>query len=236
MTPDRLRGWLRKPAHGAKRVQLSVESSAGTLQPIADWTREDIDAQATGPQPEAEPETQDADIAAELLAQCQEYTNSLEEKQRFTIAWMGKGDRVLRSITHLCKPTLEGDDGVSATISDATIIRELLTSLNNKDKRIDEILSTFTNAYKATIEMKSASEDELSKRLVAARKKLPDATEVTAEIVPRELTPEEAEESRRRAAALQTLTDKLPEFFDLAIAALAQRFLNNDEEKGEAAE
>ncbi len=65
MTPERIRAWLgaRKPS-GVQRLQLVSEGDdSGTLTPIAEWNRSDLDKIN---------ESGD-DITAEILTQAQEH-------------------------------------------------------------------------------------------------------------------------------------------------------------------
>lgn len=212
MTEDRMRGWLRKPAQGSKRLQLVVET-AGGLEPLADWDRDDVDNPPEGTE----------DVTALVLAQTREYTDAEGEKQKFVLRWLGPKGRVLKSTTHHAKPSPEPEE-VEKAISDASIIRDLLTSLHKKDEIINRSLDTLQKGYDRSIEMLLARLETVNSEVADLRKQAVDETEAVAA----EVIPEKREEILARTRAWDKLSDKLPEVFDLGIAALANKVLPPD--------
>jgi len=218
MTPDRMRGWLRKIPTGSKRVALVVEAVSG-YEAVADWTREEIDDM--GKDPELD------DIASAISAQAQDYTNAEDEKKKFLIRWIGQRNRVLRTCTHWCDPVAPKKGDNEGEISDAIIIKTLMAALATKDARLETSLQVITEGFKTTITMLNEQVKILFKQVNEDMKK------EALVPVPVELTAEQAEEVLQRTEALKALNLKLPDVIDLAIAAAAQAWLDPvDEEPG----
>lgn len=215
MTPDRIRGWLRKIPAGAKRLTLVVDTAAG-LRDVAEWDRDDVDNASTDPT---------EDVVTALVAQAQEYTDSQDEKCKFTIRWVGAKDRPLKGISHHCSPSPKTDDADAGSISDATIIRELLDALKSKDAALNKNLEAVGKASSSVIEMLTAQVEKLTKQ----NSELVDRASETPEVVAEVVTDEQREESATRVRALNMLTDRGPEIFELLTAIAANKFLPDAE-------
>ena len=223
MTPDRLRGWLKKIPAGARGIQLAVEVEGAGLVPIGNWERED--AKALQDQPG------DRDLAAALIDQAQEYADAEGTGQKFVIRWIGQKDAILKSTTHRVQPTAAAtDDGEPTTeidgVTDATIIRDLLKAHEAKDKQLAGAVNTLTEAYGRVIGMLTTQLTGAYNAL--AEEKAREAPSVAATVV--ELTPEQKEESFQRAEAMKAFTSKLPDVLELLIAAGAKKLLPTAEE------
>jgi len=215
MTPDRLRGWLKRRPAGAQRVQLVADGTAGTVI-VADWEREELDAMSDDPQ---------EDIAATMLTQAQEYTDGEGEAQKFLVRWLGSKERVLKVVRHHVAPTPGEDSDAEASsngITDASIIKDLLRAHLDDRKVTNSSLATVTTGYEKTIEMLTVQLENAYK-LIADLRAQEAAPSHTATVV--EQTVEQREESIQRSEALKVLTGKLPEILDLSVAAIATRFL-----------
>lgn len=215
MLPDRMRGWLSRQPAGATNVVLVADLSGG-LQEIGSWERKEVEelhGQAEG------------DVANYIMAAAQEFADGEEAAKRvkFLIQWKGTRKAPLKVTTHWATPTPPKPEdelvGIAPGISDATIIRDLLKSLGEKDKVLMSALKTTADAYEKTIGM-------LTGRLDDAYKAEPEQPAAI------ELSEQQQAESAQRSEAMQIFMDKVPELFDLGIALLAQKHLKTP---GEAA-
>lgn len=207
MTPEHLRSWLKHRPAGAQRLQL-VHDTLPALVTVADWERDEIDTEGS---------QGDADLAVNILAAAQDFTDGEGEKCKFLIRWIGSKDRPLKVKSHHVKPSDPEGETPQQTISDASVIRDLLRHLEAKERVMQSSLTTITQGYERTINM-------LSSQLEAAIKQLHERPEAPP-AAPLVLTEEQREESIQRAEALKAFTGKLPEVMDLALAAAASRLL-----------
>lgn len=225
MTPDRLRGWLKKIPTGTLTLELTVESDGTGLIALASWDRDEVVQLQELPA--------DRDLAAVLTDQAQEYVESEGEKAKFLIRWMGSKAKPLKTAAHHAKPLPKDADGeplsIAGSITDATIIRDLLKGHEAKDKQMAGAVSTLTTAYGNVIEMLSSQLKDAYNNLADERKK--DPTALLAAAVPVELTDEQKEEALQRADAFKVLTEKVPDVLDLMIGIAANRFLPEVDEK-----
>jgi len=228
MTPDRLRGWLKRPMDGTLRLQLCHDALTG-LEPIADWSREEIEKDAD-------------DLATSIIEQTQEHANAQDDTGRkyvtFALRWLGDNDRVLKDTRHRVKPSPVPDDeagswsdlapGVTAAdaraLSQEVWIKELLRALLDKDRQLNEAYKTSLQANKETIAQLSAQSQKAFKLLEEQRaERHQDQDDNVATVV--EVTPEQREESRVRTKAWETLNGLLPEIGELAILAATKKLM-----------
>lgn len=205
MTPDRMRGWINKTPTGAKTLHLSVDGQSG-MHELATWERAEIE-ETKG--------QRDGDVADALIAAAQEHTDGEDGRQKFLVQWKGSRSKPLKTVTHWAtpKPAEEVDgDSVAPGISDATIIRDLLKALAEKDKALMLALP----AYERTIAM-------LSLRLDAAYIAL-DERRIASPPEAIEITEQAKAESEQRQEAMGVLIEKLPDLLDLGVTA-ASKFL-----------
>lgn len=213
MTPERIRGFLKKVPSGAKGVELLVEVIGAGIVPIADWHKEDVE--------ELKAEPSDSDLTSLIMEQAQEYTDAEQQAQKFLIRWRGKNGKPARTMTHRVSPVVrEGEE--APAISDASIIRDLLKSIEAKDTHIATTLRTSTAAYEQTIKMLT-SQLEQAYTTIADKKKETEAPLVTAV---HEATDEEKEVSAQQANALKVLSDQIPSITELVLAIVADKVLS----------
>jgi hypothetical protein len=194
---------------------LVVDTAAG-LRDVAEWDRDDVDNASTDPT---------EDVTNALVAQAQEYTDGEDTKCKITIRWIGSKDRPLKGISHHCTPSPKTDDADAGSISDATIIRELLDALKAKDAALNKNLEAVGDATSSVIAMLTAQVEKLTKQ----NSELVDRASDTPEVIVAELTNEQREESAIRTRALNMLTDRGPEIFELLTAIAANKFLPDAE-------
>jgi len=226
MTPDRIRGFLKRPPAGSLTLQLAADGLTGVTV-VATWERKEVE--------EEEADDKRNDIAATIIAQAQEYCDGERAPIKFLIQWMSGRDKAITHTTHRVVPSPESDQDGPATshVSDASIIKDLLCRLNDKDKILNTMIGTSTTAYDKTITM-------LTGQLESAYKQL-NAQMSEPAALPVVMTDEQKEESIQRAAALKAfgdiVTGKVPEGIDLLFAFLANKYLpdpptKDDGEKG----
>lgn len=223
MTPERLRGWLKKIPAGARGIQLAVEVEGAGLVPIGNWERED--AKALQEQPA------DRDLSAALIDQAQEYTDAEAAGQKFVVRWLGQRESVLKSTTHRVQPIAVATDDAEPTtvingVTDATIIRDLLKAHEAKDKQLAGAVHTLTEAYGRVIGMLTT---QLTGAYNALAEEKARETPIAATVV--EASQEQKEESFQRAEAMKVFTSKLPDVLELLIATAAKRLLPTEAEE-----
>jgi len=216
-----MRGWLAKVPTGSVSVEMCCETTTGLVQ-LAAWERaevEELRGQADG------------DVATAMIAAAQEYADGEETRQKFVIRWCGKRGKFLKTVTHWAKPApAEEGDGIAVGISDATIIRDLLRSNNEKDKVLLNALTASAAAYERTISM-------LSTRLQQAYEVIDETKAKVDASAPAEIVVSETAEAEilQRTEALKVLTEKLPDMIDLGITAVANKLLEKEEGAAAAA-
>lgn len=227
MTPDRIRGWLKRTPAGAERLQLCYETKAGP-QVLCDWTRSEIEAM--------EADEHSEDLADLITSQSQEHADAAGVACKFPLRWLGSNDRALRNTNHHAKPTpIEEEDPLGAARAEVeaspmspssgpwaeAMVKELCRALLDKDRALNEAYKTSLEANEKTIGMLQA-QSELSFKLVGELR-----TQV-ADMAPTELSSEQKEETLQRAKAWEKLIDMMPDAGELLINAVASKLLPED--------
>lgn len=221
MRMDRLRTWLGRPEDGSLRIELAYDGVAG-LEPIADWTRKDLDADVD-------------DVAGSIIEQMQDNANTQEGQRKyvpFALRWLGEGGAPLKTARHRVRPKApeDGEDakdeldvvsvGSSRAQADYQVwIKELMRALLAKDQAINDAYRTVLQANKDTIAMLSAQAERAFKVVENQR------SERMEDRPPAEITTEQREESRIRIQAWEKLIELMPEASSLALNAIAAKIL-----------
>ncbi len=215
MTPDRMRAFVRKPAQGAKRLRVILETEEGA-EDIAEWNRDQTDADAE-------------DIASAITKQCKDHTNELDEECKFYIQWMGTKARPLKGCVHRCQPTTVAQKTAGETSEEDTpamkvLIRmneKLMDHLDAKERTTNDSLSTIVDVYGKSIQMLTGQLDQAHKLL----RKIADEVDDTLVAPLAVLTDEQREEVSQRSRAMSALADQIPSVIELGIAAAANKWL-----------
>ncbi len=214
MTPDRLRGWLRKRARGAVSLQCAAETLTGFAEVC---TLDTDEIKLMGADPED-------DIATNILEQCQEYTDGEAQPCKFAIAWIGKDGKPLRNCIHHCKPKEPDDELAIPKQIDATvIIRELLSTLVSERHAATKERVVMSEGYEHIVKLLSSQLTEMHKDRLALQGQLANVPEVAAAVV---ITDEQREESVQRAEAMKAFRELLDPAAQLVFALLSQKYLD----------
>lgn len=219
MTPDRMRGWLRKRPAGATRVRLQVERLTGPEQ-VEEWDSDQITEMGTDHK---------EDIASHIMNASAEYQENESEPQKFLIQWIGNRDQPLKVTTHRTKPKSEEVEPEPDSLTGENLTRYLLEAHQEKDQLLMKSIKTIVDAYEKTTSM-------LTERLEAAYKAAEERTTEDAKpalVLPAEPTAEAREEMLQRTEALKVFTDKGPDILELILALAANRFLPDSEQDTE---
>lgn len=209
MKTERLRKWLRQRPAGGTRVSLSVEVDGKIAEELTARSAVEIE--------EGLRDGGDEDPTEDLLAVAQDWTDDEGSPQRFVFRWHGTRDNPLKTVSHRARPT--GHTAPLEPLTNDTVLRTFLAHI---EKSNDALLKSHTTLQKAASELV----DVLRKELRETRGQ--DAVAPSAE-----LSNEEREEALQRAGAWKALAAKLPDVFDLAIAAAAEKLLpDKPKEKG----
>lgn len=228
MTPDRIRGFLRKPPLAAKSLQLCHETQLGN-QPLSEWTRAELkDLEGT----------LGDDIADEITQGCQEVANTEQAPfSLFKLRWLGEKDRVLKSTGHRVQPNAPpAEDEPTTTLapmvaaagavpvptsSEAVWVPMLLKQLVEKDKQMNNAYRTALEGYQRTNEMLATHNEKLfasNRDYEAALERVTIAGEEKSE-----QTEEEREETIARTKAWEKVVEIFPDLAELGINAWLQK-------------
>ena len=229
MTPDRIRGFVRKPPTGAKRLQLCHETVGGN-EALADWTRDELEGVADRSGRAGEEWIED------ILAQCQDVADTEQAPYSlFKLRWLGDKDRVLKVVSHRAKPNPvhSDDDGptmelapmVSAASASPVMsphelsvwVPALLRQIVEKDKQMNAAYQTALDGNDRTIKMLISHNEKLFIDNVEGRAAL-DRMALESDDTA-EQTVEEREETIARTKAWEKLSEMIPDFAEVGIAA-----------------
>lgn len=103
MTPERLRGFLKKLPNGCARVHVLHDNGYGTGGPVVSFEREEVEGYL-------DPSLGGDDLPASILNACQEHCDAEGETTKYLIQWVTRDGRPLQSIPHKISPDPDNKD------------------------------------------------------------------------------------------------------------------------------